>query len=716
MTTPTSRTSLIVLLVAVVLTGLIVVAVAPVTLLLLLVDAAPALALVAITTLAGTWVVPLLRLGKLPLRMQLLIGTGMGLGILPAVVLLSGLAGLLDRTYWLVVLGLLALAAIGALFRLNGAREQQPPTQTRGAFIWLWLLVVPFAAVTLLVTVVPPGFLWAKEGGGYDVLEYHLQLPKEYIQEGRIAHTPHNVYGNFPANVELLYTLCMVLRGDPYAGAATAKILNALLAAGCVFAAYVAGRSCHSDHPRHSERSEESSRNSPSARLLATLGMTGTGWHAHACVGMIQSRVSIATAVITATVGWLTYLSGIAYVENGMLLFTMIATVCTLPATDPSLSHRQRHTWLAVAGLMAGFACGCKYTAILLTAFPLSIMTLLLPARNWTVRFHGAIMFGAATLIAFSPWAIKNTIMTGNPLFPLANTIFDAQPEGWGETETHHFNASHALSPEESSLASRLKIAWQRIPADPLQRFGVSLFVLAALRLLSRARNRIDLMLLTMFAVQLACWTMFTHLYARFAVPMIVPLLLLAGRAFLSWPSRNAQRALTAIVIAGAAISTFTTGRYYVKHLYHNGEKQPLEGAEQFFLQGMGGGHEHLATINNRLPADARILMIGDAKAFYFQRNVDYCVVFNRNPFIETVRKATDDDAIMRWLRQNQYTHVLVNWAEVSRLRGSRYGFAEQIQPELFDRLTRSGLEHMQIFMTGDPPSPYAILYRVPGN
>ena len=62
-----------------------------------------------------------------------------------------------------------------------------------------------------------------------------------FQQNGRIAYTPHNIYGSFPAIVEMLYLLCMVLRDDPYAGAATAKILNALLAVGCVFGAYVAG-------------------------------------------------------------------------------------------------------------------------------------------------------------------------------------------------------------------------------------------------------------------------------------------------------------------------------------------------------------------------------------------------------------------------------------------------------------------------------------------
>ena len=48
--------------------------------LLLLMDGCPAVLLVATIGLAGTWAVPLLGMGALPLRWRLLIGVGVGLG------------------------------------------------------------------------------------------------------------------------------------------------------------------------------------------------------------------------------------------------------------------------------------------------------------------------------------------------------------------------------------------------------------------------------------------------------------------------------------------------------------------------------------------------------------------------------------------------------------------------------------------------------------
>ncbi len=160
-------------------------------------------------------------------------------------------------------------------------------------------------------------------------------------------------------------------------------------------------------------------------------------------------------------------------------------------------------------------------------------------------------------------------------------------------------------------------------------------------------------------------------------------------------------------------MSAAMTIRLYAQHLYQDGRKLPLEGANLFFLDGLGGGHEHLSVINHKLGNDAKILMVGDARAFYFKPPVDYCVVFNRNPFVEVVAGADTDQDILNWLRKNGYTHVFVNWAEVARLAGSRYGFPEEIQPDLFQRLADKGLEWMETFSTGEPPKRYAELYSV---
>jgi hypothetical protein len=141
-------------------------------------------------------------------------------------------------------------------------------------------------------------------------------------------------------------------------------------------------------------------------------------------------------------------------------------------------------------------------------------------------------------------------------------------------------------------------------------------------------------------------------------------------------------------------------------------QERALGGPPSLIFEGKIPGYEYFGVVNHELPENAKLLVVGDAKAFFFKRDVDYCVVFNRNPFVEIVREAGDDAAIVAWLRAQGYTHVLVNWSEVRRLSTS-YGFPQEITPGLFRRLEQQGLA---LFRRFDHPSndlPYVDLWTV---
>ena len=58
---------------------------------------------------------------------------------------------------------------------------------------------------------------------GYDVVEYHLQVPREWLELGRITPLHHNVFSFFPFNVEdsQITLLAMNLHAGPWAGSNT---------------------------------------------------------------------------------------------------------------------------------------------------------------------------------------------------------------------------------------------------------------------------------------------------------------------------------------------------------------------------------------------------------------------------------------------------------------------------------------------------------------
>ncbi len=699
-----------------------------------------AVVVVAPPVLMGLWLVSFLPLGAMPPRWQFLIGSALGLGLTSLLVLLLGTLGLLQRPLWIVLMaafvgvGLLRLRTMRMSWHHVAERDEGPrrdskdreragpgnpsPKRQRGVAgpvacargsdgrsrmtsgpAALWLIVVPFASAALLAASNPPGLVWSEEGYGYDTLEYHLQLPKQYRQAGRIAYAPNNVYGSFPANVEMLYLLGMILHDEDVDFGITANMIHLLLAAGIVYAAWVAGR----------EWSQ----------------MTG-----------------VVCGVIAAGTGWLTYLSGLAYVENGMLFFGMVACAALLHRRNApckpvrAIGDRQsepqapargswtgrlrsrlgwvmkdgepmRFSWLILAGALAGFSCGCKYTAVPMIALPLSTVVLFLPSTKLQSKATGFIAFTAAAFLTVSPWLIKNLAATGNPAFPLANSIFAGSPPGWGAGETLQWDRAHRPLEAERSLGARLTALWKHVPADPYQRFGPVLLLLALGGLCVRRLAREDGLLVLIVVIQLLVWLFATHLFARFAVVLLIPLILLAGRAVGDAASNARRRIVVALVVVGSVYNFLFAAR-----LLHS--ESAAGATSSLIYEGRIPGYEYFAFVNQELPDNARILLVGDARAFYFQRSVDYCVVFNRNPFVEAVRTVESDRAVVDWLTARGYTHVLVNWSEVRRLART-YGFASEITPALFERLSNKGLSLVREFNHPQSAGPYVSIYAVPG-
>ena len=107
----------------------------------------------------------------------------LGIGCFSLLTLGLGLAGWLNRGLAMILIGvgiaLLLVRFIGdpgvKSFSL-AARLQERVDWTS----WLWLIVVPFFAIAVLGALMPPGVLWPGEPHYYDVLEYHLQVPREW--------------------------------------------------------------------------------------------------------------------------------------------------------------------------------------------------------------------------------------------------------------------------------------------------------------------------------------------------------------------------------------------------------------------------------------------------------------------------------------------------------------------------------------------------------
>ncbi len=645
-------------------------AVSPYALFTVLIELIRAGVVLAPPALAGLWLVPLLRLGRLPLRWHLLLGAALGLGGVALLVLGLGLAGLLQRGLWIGLL--LTMAAAGAVRLAAILRESGAQPAASTAFTWLPLLIAPFLAMGLLAAATSPGQIWSEEGFGYDVLEYHLALPKAYHEAGRITYVAENVYANFPANVEMLYLLAMVVHGDPVEAGTTANMIHLLLGVLAVAAAWATAREW-----------------SPAAGVVALVAL--------------------------GSVGWMPYLAGLAYVEHGMLLFGLVG-LGTLAhrlsrKADSPTDDTSHLGWIVAAGLAAGLACGCKYTAVPMITLPLAIVAALVPRRSPRAVAFGLLVFVAAATAAFAPWLAKNRAMTGSPVFPQAASVFPASPAGWGEAEADRWARGHAPRPEEAPLSARLGLLWHHVAGDPIQRFGPLILLAGFAGLIRRRLCAVDLALLIVLAVQLVIWLGATHLYGRFAAVMLMPLTLLAARGV--GEGARAARVWRVVLAAGCAWNAA-----FAAALLSREPVQPLPASA--FYEGQIPGLEHLALVNDELPADAKVLLVGEARVFYYQRPIGYAVVFNRHPLSEALDRATSDHDLLDRLREAGYSHMLVNWPEVARLAGT-YGLDSRFEPALFGRLEAAGLRLRERFAHPVPEraargAPYVDVYELPAR
>jgi hypothetical protein len=181
----------------------------------------------------GAWPAAWLAAGQSAGR-QVCLAMALGLGVLSTAMLALGVAGLLSGP---VAWALLAAGGgLGAVRLLRAARGQLGNVDSDSVagpgLLARTLVLLPLCVpivVVLYAACLPPGLLWAGEARGYDVLEYHLQVPREYFDAGRILFLPHNVYASFPQGVETLYLLLMYLAGGPLAAAIPAQLLHAAL-------------------------------------------------------------------------------------------------------------------------------------------------------------------------------------------------------------------------------------------------------------------------------------------------------------------------------------------------------------------------------------------------------------------------------------------------------------------------------------------------------
>ena len=299
-----------------------------------------------------------------------------------------GVVGLVFLDQCLGRLGLMDLTSSWGLLALGllGYRRTTPSSLGWPQMEWKWMLPL---AVLGTAALVPPGWLWDTEFGGYDVLSYHLALPADWWTLGRMGPLTTNAYSGLPGGAESAFLHLHALSGGTHDVTGLA------------------------------------------AQMLCAILVIHTASLLH--------HKNAAAALVFLMTPWVMVTGSMAYTEAFVML-----PAC---AIFLHLRESQSSPQACCLGLLAGGIALAKPSAALLLALPLAVLFFAAPNRR---SLQSVLLSVGIALIVSTPWLLDNTITVGSPFFPLLTGLFGYGP--WTEIQSANWEAAHTGGGSLSSL------------------------------------------------------------------------------------------------------------------------------------------------------------------------------------------------------------------------------------------------------------------------
>jgi 4-amino-4-deoxy-L-arabinose transferase-like glycosyltransferase len=445
----------------------------------------------------------------------------------------------------------------------------------------------------------------------YDQLHYHLAFPAQWLRAGRLLTFPRHDYSFYPAGMGLLYVYAIAALG-PWSAQAIHWALGVV--------AVVA-----------------------SARVALRIGGAGAACWSAAILSATPVIIWIST-----TAG--TDLGVAAFASVGWLALTL-----GLESTD-----RDRARWWITAGVVAGLAAGAKLLGALTVCVPLFVALLLAPGTGRS-RLHRLAAWSLGAAIPLLPWLARNVWLTGNPVYPFLPTIFARGADAAAQAHRVEAQAALRFMSDPWRVLTLGALGPQDGSIGPLHLLLLPLVVWCGLRCRGLAR-----LVLAGAAVGVLGWATGPP-NARYLVPVLVPLAMLAGTGVASVLESSQGRARAALTSAIAVICMWSM----------------LLGIDREMLvragAAMGRDHRSAALskwasywpaveVVNDLPASSRVLLVGESRSLYFERDVLFEDPFQVPLVCELARHTGSATDMAAELRQQGVTHVLINRTEARRI------------------------------------------------
>jgi 4-amino-4-deoxy-L-arabinose transferase-like glycosyltransferase len=490
----------------------------------------------------------------------------------------------------------------------------------------------------ILMLVVALGLMSAVPPVSRDALTHHLAVPKLYIEVHRIAEFPDVIPSYYPMNMDLLYLLPLIWGND-----ILPKYIHLLFG---LFTSAIVYR-----YLRH--------------RLSPTYGLLG--------VLLFLSLPVIIQLCITV------------YVDLGLIFFSTAALIALLEWRASGWKNGK----LIFAAVMCGLAMGTKYNG-LIVFFILTLMVPFIHNRKaikarvgentsdaWLGSLSVTFVFAAVALVLFSPWALRNLIWTGNPIYPLYDVIFNPQ-NPYVETRLNPFAIRRMVYGENlwATLLVPLRIFFEgqdNVPALFDGRLNPGLLIFSVIGLVPLKRQKLHVqtekMIWGAFALLFILIVFFTRdMRIRYIAPAIPALVILS--VFGVWNLFHGlidhpHKAMLYSLRIGTAILIVAFLSMNVAYLAQKWQDvRPmayLSGniSRAAYITRYRPEYEIIQHVNQNLKADDRVLCVflGNRR-YYF----DVATLFLEwHAFQEQIENAADAQALSNAISAMQISHLMVN-------------------------------------------------------
>ncbi|MCG3203901.1 MAG: hypothetical protein KCHDKBKB_00578 [Elusimicrobia bacterium] len=470
----------------------------------------------------------------------------------------------------------------------------------------------------------------------YDSLVYHLALPNQYLQMGRIAALPSNLYSYFPANIEMVFLFILSQFPEPE------YVINLW-----------------------------------GWTLSLNLSLGLSAW-AYDWGG---KRPAIFAFFLWWTMPAILLLSVGAYVDLPLAGFTFLAFWMFCQAASKNWSTNI----IFYSGFFGGLALATKYTGGLT---PLLLSTALVYSnmkrgKNPAVPIF---IFWAGVMIPSCGWFIKNYLSIGNPIFPFAYSWWGGG-EGWShETAQGYFNQLTEYGTTSHLLLEIFRAPWNlSVHAlkygggfDVLGDFGWPLLIfLAPLVFIFSWRKPIMKGMICFVGASFIFWLASKPVF-RFLIPILPFFILLSSEALTGLLNLKIPGKIISLLIA----IPFLFSNFFLFFLISNTLQTfrvPL-GLESRndFLHRVFPFYSVYNYANLTLQANDKLILLGEQRTYHLKVPFISSNLFSLSSITKVCNDSISSNEMQRFLQKNGITHLLINEPEIERLGGlSKFGFNE---------------------------------------